>query len=274
MNVLKLIIRLSRPRFWLYLAGPYLLGYTFAYDHTTSFLTPKSVYTFLYFLIPANIFLYGVNDIFDRETDKINPKKDSKEQKITLKTYSIYLYIVIFSLCMAIPLFIFQNRLSNLLLALFLIFSYLYSAPPIRFKIKPFVDSASNILYALPAFIGFSQLVYTAPNYKILLVAWLWTFGMHLYSAIPDIEYDKKAHMQTTAVYLGEQKSLWLCFVIWLIMAVLTLTISPLFILSFIYPLTVFLVIKKITLLEDMYWRFPYINALAGFILYVYAYNS
>jgi 4-hydroxybenzoate polyprenyltransferase len=29
----------------------------------------------LYFLIPANIRIYGINDIYDYETDKLNPKK-------------------------------------------------------------------------------------------------------------------------------------------------------------------------------------------------------
>jgi lycopene elongase/hydratase (dihydrobisanhydrobacterioruberin-forming) len=28
-----------------------------------------------YFLISANIWIYGINDIYDYETDKLNPKK-------------------------------------------------------------------------------------------------------------------------------------------------------------------------------------------------------
>lgn len=29
----------------------------------------------LYFVIAANIWIYGINDIYDYETDKLNPKK-------------------------------------------------------------------------------------------------------------------------------------------------------------------------------------------------------
>ena len=33
----------------------------------------------VYFLIPANILIYGINDIFDYDTDKLNPKKGTYE---------------------------------------------------------------------------------------------------------------------------------------------------------------------------------------------------
>ncbi|USN55326.1 MAG: hypothetical protein H6765_01665 [Candidatus Peribacteria bacterium] len=42
----------------------------------------------VYFLRPANIFLYGINDIHDYETDKANPKKLSYEQVVTQKQHA------------------------------------------------------------------------------------------------------------------------------------------------------------------------------------------
>lgn len=274
MTLLSFILKLSRPRFWLYLAGPYLLGYTFAYAHAQTFITPLFAYSFFFFLIPANIFLYGVNDIFDSETDKINPKKKSKEQA-TLQTNVIkYQWSVFISLLCALPLFLLQNIASNFFTVIFLLLSYYYSAPPLRFKKRPFIDSLSNILYGIPAFIGFMQLQANFPHLHIVMITLLWTTAMHLYSAIPDIDYDKKAGIQTTAVFIGKRKSLWLCFLLWLCMATLSIFISPIFTLAFIYPFSMLLVITNIVSPVKMYWRFPYITGILGFLLYLYAYNT
>ncbi len=274
MNIINRIFKLSRPRFWMYLAGPYLLGYTFAYDHSQPFLNPLFLYSLFFFLIPANIFLYGVNDINDMETDQINPKKKSKEQATQYTTLTMYQRSVLISLLLSLPLFILQNAASNLLTIVFVLLSYYYSAPPFRFKNRPFLDSLINILYAIPAFMGVSQLQSHFPPMTVVVTIWLWTTAMHLYSAIPDIEYDKKAGIQTTAVYMGGKKSLYLCLLLWLCMAILSVIISPILFLAFIYPICIILVLTdKISPLK-MYWRFPYITSLLGFLLYLYAYNT
>mgnify|MGYP000355428364 CR=1 FL=1 len=274
MKLLTFILKLSRPRFWLYLAGPYLLGYTFAYEHSQTFITPLFLYSFFFFLIPANIFLYGVNDVNDMETDIMNPKKKSKEQTTHQQNLKTYQWCILISLLCAFPLFLLQNSTTNFFTVFFLALSYYYSAPPLRFKKRPFIDSISNILYAIPAFIGFMQIQSHFPNFYDVITIWLWTTAMHLYSAIPDIEYDKKAGIQTTAVYMGKKNSLWLCFILWFCMAVLGIFISPFFILAFVYPLGILLVITNIISPMKMYWLFPYITTLLGFLLYLYAYTT
>ncbi|MBP7967142.1 prenyltransferase [Candidatus Woesebacteria bacterium] len=274
MRITNLIFKLSRPRFWIYLAGPYLLGYTFAYEHGEPFLNAVFLYSLLFFLIPANIFLYGVNDINDMETDKINPKKNSKEQATQNTTLILYQRSVLISLLLTIPLFFLQDAISNFLTIIFLLLSYYYSAPPFRFKSRPFFDSITNILYGIPALIGVTQLQSHFPPLIVILIILLWTAAMHLYSAIPDIKYDKEAGIQTTAVLLGTNKSLYLCLILWLCMAILSVIISPLLFLAFVYPICAILVLTNRISLIQMYWRFPYITSLLGFLLYLYAYNS
>ncbi len=78
-NYLKFIFKISRPRFWLYLAGPYLLGYAAGVNNLNDFISAKFAVYFLFFLIIANIFLYGVNDYFDNDTDQYNDKKITHE---------------------------------------------------------------------------------------------------------------------------------------------------------------------------------------------------
>jgi 4-hydroxybenzoate polyprenyltransferase len=76
------IVRISRPRFWLYLFGPYLVGLAAAATSASDFVRVDSILFGLYFLLPANLLVYGINDIFDFETDRLNPKKTEYEMLV------------------------------------------------------------------------------------------------------------------------------------------------------------------------------------------------
>ncbi len=80
------LLRLSRPRFWLYLGGPVIVGVSYAADGPGELFSPLAIALFLYFTIPGNVFLYGVNDIFDADIDEHNPKKDEAERSATAVT--------------------------------------------------------------------------------------------------------------------------------------------------------------------------------------------
>jgi len=71
------LLRLSRPRFWLYLAGPVVVGVAYAARTPAELFAPIAVALFAYFLVPANVFLYGVNDVFDADIDVETQKKNS-----------------------------------------------------------------------------------------------------------------------------------------------------------------------------------------------------
>lgn len=268
---LKELIKISRPRFWIYLAGPYLIGYIIGTQNIYSLSSPHFIYLFILFLIPANIFLYAINDYYDQDTDKFNIKKTSKETKTTSKNNNFYKNIILISFLCFIPAYFLLNQKASLLFSIFIFLSYAYSAIPFRFKSKPFIDSASNILYAIPGFIGFTQISDNYPPLLIVILTFLWTFSMHLFSAVPDINSDIKANLKTTAVFLGYKKSLILCFIFWGILSLFLIYFSPIFIISLIYPFMAFLGIylgqEKI---EKLYWYFPYINIILGFILFLY----
>ena len=86
---LKSIVEISRPRFWLYLAGTYLVGYAFGAENIYSLQNFNFIIHFLFFLIPANIFLYGINDIYDEDTDQFNQKKGTYEHKLQMDEKNI-----------------------------------------------------------------------------------------------------------------------------------------------------------------------------------------
>jgi lycopene elongase/hydratase (dihydrobisanhydrobacterioruberin-forming) len=273
--MLKILFKISRPRFWLYLAGPFLIGAA-ATNSMLIFKDPWFYILFLYFLIFANIYLYGINDYFDNDTDKYNIKKESKESRLdSISSRKIVLYYILFFILISnLILWLLPNTQSQLFLIIFLFLATFYSAPPLRFKKRTIVDSLSNVLYIIPALVSFN-LIFTkfGVDWLIIVSAWSWAAAMHLFSAIPDIEPDKKAGLKTTAILFKEKGSLWLCFLLWLLFSLIIILKGQLFPLSFlflIYPLIPFyLVIKKIPA-EKVYWYFPYITGILGFLSFWY----
>lgn len=268
--MIRRLLLLSRPRFWLYLLGPFLVGYAAGFQARSDFFTLQFWYSFFYFLLPANIFLYGVNDFFDHDTDIHNAKKGTKEYLMQQSDKKFYMNSVLGSFLLSIPLFLFFNPLPRYTLVLFFLLSFFYSAPPIRFKAKPVLDFISNILYILPGVIVYMQLTNNTVSMAILIAAGCWTGAMHLYSAIPDIAADKKVNLNTTAVLLGKQKSLVLVMMLWSVSAFIASGISPIFIVTWIYPMITAAVYSRLLPLEKMYWYFPWIHAILGFLLFWY----
>ena len=272
---LKDLINISRPKFWLYLAGTYFVGLVFASDNPSQLFTSFYVLNFLFFLIPANFLLYGINDYFDFDTDQYNDKKDSHEHRLKLKEKNLLIGYLL--LCAALSFFVtaLQTQIEvQLLFTLFLLLSYFYSAPPLRLKSFPLVDFSSNILYGIPALIAYYQVSGSFPPLLAIIAIFCWTSAMHLFSAIPDINPDKKARLHTSAVVFGKKLSLVICLIFWLLAATITMFInpSPILVLSVIYPIIpFFLLIDKHLNINKIYWYFPYLNTFAGFILFLIA---
>lgn len=267
-------LKISRPRFWFYLAGPFLIGFTSSAQSVGDFLTAKFWLLLFYFLLPANFMLYGINDLYDTETDALNVKKNSLENKALGLERKITKIVVGISFVFAVLPFLLLNDKSLILFLLFLFLSIFYSLPPLRFKARPFFDFISNILYILPGLIIFYDETGIFPSYLVVLSASFWVFAMHLFSAIPDIEPDFKSGVKTSAVYFGKKRSLLLCFVFWLISFFLALPILKFFGLLFVvYPLIPLYVLLKLNNNVDLfkiYWLYPYINLILGFLLFAF----
>jgi 4-hydroxybenzoate polyprenyltransferase and related prenyltransferases len=198
---LSWIVRVSRPRFWLYLFGPYLLGIVAAFKYTTErysfvptsdhwlidrtflidlltsvewlflresvtaalILLASLLIAFGYFLFSANLLVYGVNDIFDIETDALNAKKDGYEVRVKPSQRLRLLLWIIFAQLpwIFVGLVVFAgsswqqiHRPFSAFFA-FLFLGIFYSSPPIRAKARPFLDSLFNILYVMPGLFSF-----------------------------------------------------------------------------------------------------------------------
>jgi 4-hydroxybenzoate polyprenyltransferase len=267
--------RVSRVKFWLYLGGTYLVGYAAGVTRVEQFYSIGFFLHLVYFMTLANVFLYGVNDYYDEDTDKLNDKKGNYEHLLKLEERE-QLEKILFGVFLVSVLFVFyQSRLDEtLVFSLFVFLSYYYSAPKLRFKARPFLDFISNSLYVLPGILGYLHSARELPSIAIIIGLCFWTFAMHLFSAIPDILADKSAGIKTSAVVLGKNVSLIICVLFWSIFSASIIIYSNIGALSFltlIYPLIpLFLLLGKSIDIKKIYWTFPYLNGIFGFLLFWY----
>jgi len=260
------LLRLSRPRFWLYLAGPAMVGVVYAAETTGDLFTPLTAGLFLYFLVPANAFLYGVNDVFDADIDEENPKKDDRE--VRYEGGRDVVAVVLLGGVLGATMLPALPTQAAVAMVGFLVLAVEYSAPPFRFKTTPFLDSLSNGLYLLPGVVTYAAVRGAYPPTAALVGAWLWTMAMHTFSAIPDIEPDRAAGIQTTATFLGQGWTYAYCGVVWLGAAVAFALVHPLLgALLGVYPVFLAGVALSNVDVERAYWWFPFLNTAVGMLL-------
>ncbi len=155
------LLRLSRPRFWLYLGGPVIVGVSYAADGPAELFAPLAIALFAYFLVPANVFLYGVNDVFDADVDEANPKKDDREARWRGDRGNTA--VVVASGALAL-LFVLGSDAGVVAVLAWIGLAVEYSAPPLRFKTTPLLDSVSNGLYVLPGVAAYAAVSGSPPS--------------------------------------------------------------------------------------------------------------
>ena len=259
---------LSRPRFWLYLAGPVIVGVVYGAAGPGEVVQPITVALFAYFLLPANLFLYGINDIFDADIDALNPKKAEDGREVQYTGSRAVAAVVASATLLGAAFVPFLPRTALLPFAGFYLLGVAYSAPPLRFKTTPFLDSLSNGLYVLPALVSYATLTGSFPPAVAVAGGWIWAMGMHTFSAIPDIEPDRAAGIHTTATLLGERRTLAYCGACWLAATGLMTWLHPFLGGVFaVYLLFVAGIVAGSVAISRAYWWFPAVNTLAGMVL-------
>lgn len=262
---LKQILNISRPRFWLYEMGTYFIGVLVATNFLGDFLRPEILIFGFFFLIPANILIYGVNDIFDYETDKLNPKKVEYEALLVPEKHkSVWAWV----LATNIPFVVYAFSLSvktGIYLLIFYFFAFFYSATPIRAKIRPFFDSLFSAGHYI--FTGvFGYFLAGGEGFPLVgfIAGVLWAMAMHAYSAVPDIKADTDAGLRTIATWLGRNKTIVLCLVFYIASAALFSTLVGVFpllaVLVYVGLMIWSLKEKDDNKLFKIYTYFPWVN--------------
>lgn len=269
---------LSRPRFWLYVLGPYVVGQAAA-GRPESWLW--TVALGLFFTYPANFIIYGVNDAYDYETDKLNPKKASYEILLRPTYRHVVLQQAYFWALVGLLLILLApgNHVLGLIAYIgFLFFGVYYSSPPIRAKTKPVLDSVYNVLYVFPGVLAWVLATGSWPDWRLFAAATAWCMAMHAYSAVPDIDADQKAGINTIATWLGARPTLLFCTACYAAAAALSVAVLGWF---SVVSGALYILLMLISLLAPdrervfkMYIRFPILNMLVGMALFFYVASS
>ncbi len=202
MNKLTLLFNTSRPVSWVNTAYPFAVGYVVmggGFDL-------RLVLGTLFFLIPYNLLMYGINDVFDYESDIRNPRKGSIEGAITPKRYHplIVWSSVLLSAPFVIALLASGSARSGLVLALVLFFVVAYSVKGLRFKELPFLDSiTSSIHFVGPLVYAYSLVGATPDAWVAALAFFLWGIASQAFGAVQDVVPDREAKIHSIATVLG-----------------------------------------------------------------------
>lgn len=212
------LLTISRPVLWINTIGTTIMGMWL----TGTLWDWDILVILLWVTFPFNLLIYGINDIFDQETDNINIRKGGfGGAKIDPREVPWIAWGVVLSNVPFLVYFAFAFPLeANLWMWAYSLTFLFYSAPPARFKGRPYWDSISNADYAFP--LAFVPLALGAePVWVAVFALMAWSLAKHTYDAIQDIDEDAFVEIRTTAVHLGALKSLvWVGFW-WLVSTVL-----------------------------------------------------
>jgi len=203
-RTLKALFVSSRPLSWINTAFPFAA----AYLTTTREIDVVLVVGTLYFLIPYNLAMYGINDVFDYESDLKNPRKGGVEG--ALLDPRMHRTTLLAAAITNVPFLMFLiaggSSLSWVVLAVSVFAVYAYSAPGLRFKERPFLDSiTSSTHFVSPAVYGLvlAGAVFTPELWAILAAFFLWGMASHAFGAVQDIMADREGGIASIATVIG-----------------------------------------------------------------------
>lgn len=135
----------SRPISWINTAYPFGVTYYLSTGRVDGLLVLGS----LFFLVPYNVVMYGVNDVFDYASDVKNPRKGGVEGALLpSQTHrAVLLVCALISLPLMLWMMLSGPWLAALILVLLMLDVVAYSAPPLRTKERPFWDSLTSSIH-------------------------------------------------------------------------------------------------------------------------------
>lgn len=200
------ILLSSRPISWVNTAYPFAAAYLVARGNAGAMLV---IGTF-FFLFPYNLLMYGINDVFDYESDKNNPRKGGVEGALLER--SSHRLILWSSILIPLPFVVWLllngNSTSNIVLLLLLFFVVAYSAPMLRFKERPFLDSVtSSIHFVGPMIYGLTFSTWPSEAWYFVVAFFFWGMASHAFGAVQDIRADREGGLGSIGTSLGARNT-------------------------------------------------------------------
>jgi 4-hydroxybenzoate polyprenyltransferase len=226
MKTVLALLQSSRPISWINTAFPFAATYVFFTDTIDLTLIVGT----LFFLIPYNLLMYGINDVFDYESDLRNPRKGGIEGALLDKR--LHKLTIWASALSCLPFVIYLLVVGSvwsgfaLVFALFTVLAY--SVKGLRFKEKPFLDSITSASHFVNPAIFAALLVGESLAQPVLwqsLIAFFcWGMASHAFGAVQDIRADREANIASIATVIGARATTRFSFVLYLAAGLLMAT--------------------------------------------------
>lgn len=207
----------SRPVSWVNTAFPFAAAMLL----TTREIDWLLVVGTLYYLVPYNLAMYGINDVFDYESDLHNPRKGGIEGALLAPQFHRpMLHLAVWS---NVPFLIILaaagGPLAWVALAISTFAVVAYSAKGLRFKERPVLDSlTSSTHFVSPAIVGLALAgaTFDAGLITLLIAFFLWGMAAHAFGAVQDIVPDRDAGIGSIATVIGAKRTVRLSMVLWI----------------------------------------------------------
>lgn len=208
--MIREVLAASRPFSWVNTAYPFAAGWLVV---TGGHVDVRLVVGTLFFLVPYNLLMYGVNDVFDYASDLANPRKGGIEGGLVdpSRARAVHRRILVACAVTTVPFVVWLlalgSPLAGLVLLLVVADVVAYSAPRLRFKERPVLDSLSSsihfvgpLLYALV--LADADLADRAV-WPVLVAFLLWGMASHAFGAVQDVRADRAGGLASVATVLG-----------------------------------------------------------------------
>ncbi|QAB16564.1 prenyltransferase [Leucobacter muris] len=214
----------SRPVSWVNTAFPFAAAMLL----TTREIDWLLIVGTLYYLVPYNLAMYGINDVFDYASDIQNPRKGGIEGALLPPAFHrpmLWLALAT-NLPFLIVLLAAGTPLSALAIAVSTFALVAYSAPGLRFKERPGLDSlTSSAHFVTPAIVALALAGARVDAGLLITLAafFIWGIAAHAFGAVQDIVPDREAGIGSIATAFGAGRTVRLALALWLLAGVLML---------------------------------------------------
>jgi len=278
-HTVKKLFLVSRPISWPNTSYPFLVGYLLATGGSfTSWSLLTCIVGTVYFLGPYNLLMYGINDIFDYESDIKNPRKGGIEgMKESRALHPAIIKAVVFTnVPFLLYLFLAGTLMSGVVLTLVVCAAVAYSIKGLRFKEIPFLDSVTSSFHFVgPLIFALSLTSFPEGSWVWISAFFLWGMASHAFGAVQDIIPDRKASIHSIATALGASRTIILSAGLYAGAVVLTISQGVAFLGIALVGCTYFFNIISYIFIEDKdsartntaWRRFIWLNYISGAII-------
>lgn len=221
----------SRPVSWINTAFPFAASYVYL---THRIDAPLIIGT-IFFLVPYNLAMYGINDVFDYESDLRNPRKGGIEGALLPPRMHRITLVAAIAACLPFLVYLFivgrqtaTPMATNAILTFAMFTVVAYSAKGLRFKEKPVLDSltsASHFVNPMLYAMVFTTHWFDEP---VLMQSWIaffcWGAASHAFGAVQDVRADREAGIGSIATALGARLTTRLAFALYALAGMLMLS--------------------------------------------------